>query len=71
MKMKNLSGHGALYLAARPYVGERQDRQRKMIRMLIERGANVEELNNEEEAAAYRNCKRVLGERSDAWEYAW
>ena len=71
MKMKNLFGHGALYQAAHfPNRGV-QDSQRKVIRMLIERGANVEELNNEEEAAAYRNCKRALGERSDAWEYFW
>jgi ankyrin repeat protein len=67
-KTKNLSGHGLLYEAAKPNKMWKQDDQRKTMQMLILRGADVEELNNEEEAAAYRNCKRLLGERLDEWE---
>jgi ankyrin repeat protein len=68
-KTKNLSGHGVLYEAAKPNWNWKQDKQSKTIRLLIGRGADVEELNNRKEKAAYRNCKRVLGERLDAWEF--
>lgn len=72
IKTKNLSGHGILYEAAKPRkprYPSKQDKQMKTMQLLLERGADVEELNNESEAAAYRNCKRLLGERSDAWEF--
>jgi ankyrin repeat protein len=68
MKIKDSYGQGVLYVAAKPGSGWQQEVFKKIARLLMERGADVEELNGETEAAAYRNCKRLLGERSDAWE---
>lgn len=68
-KTKDKSGHGILYNAVKPNDRWSRFDQRRTMRLLIKRGADVKELNNKAEASAYRNCKRLLEERSDAWEY--
>lgn len=73
-KVKSSSGHGLLYEAVR-YSGEDGvrdyltiHRQKTIMCLLIERGADIEELNNDEEIAAYRNCERLFEDRYDELE---
>jgi hypothetical protein len=64
--MKNSSRHRILYKAVEPNVWWLNDLERNTTQVLIDGGADVGELNDKREIAACRNCKRLLGEQSDA-----